>query len=253
MDKALFTAINSIKADKMRQLNSVHEISNVSTTGFKKAFQLTMETNRVDLPGSFTTRYLATPDTLGRVDLTPGVKISTDSPLDIYIEGKGVLGVFNAEGQVAFTRRGDLQVDSEGRLVNGAGKVIASDAGGEIALQPEFLYSISKEGVIYATNPEEEVAEEVEIARLMLRDASDTDLEKMEDGLFKVMGQPPGDFAGTGDTVLVSNRTLEGSSVKTFDILAQMIELERSYEMKINIVKQLSDLGESSSTLMQLA
>ena len=75
----------------------------------------------------------------------------------------------------------------------------------------------------------------------------------MEDGLFKVMGQLPGDFAGTGDPVLVSNRTLEGSSVKTFDILAQMIELERSYEMKINIVKQLSDLGESSSTLMQLA
>ena len=85
MDKALFTAINSIKADKMRQLNSVHEVSNVSTTGFKKAFQLTMETHRVDLPGSFTTRYLATPDTLGRVDLTPGVKISTNSPLDIYI------------------------------------------------------------------------------------------------------------------------------------------------------------------------
>ena len=253
MDKALFTAINSIKADKMRQLNSVHEVSNVSTTGFKKAFQLTMETNRVDLPGSFTTRASATPDTLGRVDLPP-VKISTDSPLDIYIEGKGVLGVFNAEGQVAFTRRGDLQVD-EGRLVNGVGKSyrVQMPVAKSLCSQSSSCTAFLKEGVIYATNPEEEVAEEVEVARLMLRDASETDLEKMEDGLFKVMGQPPGDFAGTGDAVLVSNRTLEGSSVKTFDILAQMIELERSYEMKINIVKQLSDLGESSSTLMQLA
>ncbi|MEK9652506.1 MAG: flagellar basal body rod C-terminal domain-containing protein [Betaproteobacteria bacterium] len=253
MDKAIHTAINSIKADKLKQLNSVHEIANVSTTGFKKAFQLTTETNRVDLPGSYTSRYLLTPNALGRVDLEPGSRISTDSPMDIFVEGKGVLGVFNSEGQIAFTRRGDLQLNSEGVLINGEGRIIASDAGGEITLEPQLIYNISKEGIIYASDPEEEVAEEVEVGRLLLRDASGTDMEKMEDGLFKVMGEQVGDFAGTGDQVFVTNRALEGSSVKTFDILAQMIELERSYEMKINIVKQLSELGESSSTLMQLA
>ena len=86
MDKAIHTAINSIKADKIKQLNSVHEISNVSTTGFKKAFKLTTETSRVDVPGSFTTRYLVAPEMLGRVDLTPGPKLSTNSPLDVYLE-----------------------------------------------------------------------------------------------------------------------------------------------------------------------
>ena len=46
-------------------------------------------------------------------------------------------------------------------------------------MQPELTYNISKEGIIYATNPEEEVAEDVEVARLLLRDASATELEKM--------------------------------------------------------------------------
>lgn len=253
MDKAIHTAINSIKADKIKQLNAVHEISNVSTTGFKRAFKLTTETSRVDVPGSFTTRYLVAPEMLGRVDLTPGPKLSTDSPLDVYLEGNGVLGVLNESGEIAFTRRGDLEVDSDGLLINGEGWTIAAEGGGSITLQPELIYNISKEGIIYATNPEEEVAEEVEVATLLLRDASATELEKMEDGLFKVMGQAPGDFEGTGNQVFVTSRALEGSSVRTFDILTQMIELERSYEMKINIVKQLSDLGESSTTLMQLA
>ena len=106
MDKAIFMAVNSIKADKIKQINAVHEVANVSTVGFKKAFDLTVETFRVDLPGSFTSRFLLTPEELGVVDLTPGSRMATEQPLDIFIEGDGVLGVFNDEGEIAFTRRG---------------------------------------------------------------------------------------------------------------------------------------------------
>ena len=52
MDKAIYMAVNSIKADKIKQINAVHEVANVShCRGFKKAFDLTVETYRVDLPG----------------------------------------------------------------------------------------------------------------------------------------------------------------------------------------------------------
>ena len=162
------------------------------------------------------------------------------------------MGVFRGSGELAFTRRGDLRIDSEGRLVNGENKIIASEGGGEISLEPGYLYKISKTGVIYGSNPEEEVAEEVEFGRILLRDASNVTLEKMADGLFKVEGELPGDFTGGENQIFVTDRALEGSSVKTFDILAQMIELERSYEMKINIVKTLSELGESSNSLMRV-
>ena len=253
MDKAIFMAVNSIKADKIKQINAVHEVSNVSTFGFKKAFDLTVNTYRVDIPGSFTSRYLLTPEELGIVDLQPGSRISTGQPLDIFVEGQGVLGVFNDQGEIAFTRRGDLRVSNDGLLVNGEGRVIVAEGGGEIELQPDLIYRISRDGVIYSSNTEEEVAEDVEVARLLLRDASNTRMEKTTDGLFKVYGAPVGDFEGGENQVRVTSQALEGSSVKTYDVLAQMIEIERSYEMKINIVEQLKELDDSSSTLMQTA
>ena len=40
MDKAAHIAVNSIKTDKIQQINFMHEIANVSTVGFKKAFDL---------------------------------------------------------------------------------------------------------------------------------------------------------------------------------------------------------------------
>ena len=252
MDKGIYTALSSIKADRLKQGNSIHDVSNVSTIGFKKAHETNITTYRVDVPGALTSRYFRTADYLGKVNLEPGTRIATDNDLDIFIEGQGVLGVFNDSGELAFTRRGDLRIDSQDRLVNGENRIISSEDGGDITLEEGFLYKISKEGVIYGSNPEEEIAEEVEFGRLLLRDASNVTLEKMEDGLFKVLGELPGDFVGGENTIYVTDHALEGSSVKTFDVLAQMIELERSYEMKINIVKTLSELGESSNSLMRV-
>ena len=83
-----------------------------------------------------------------------------------------------------------MRVSSNGVLVNGEGRVIAAEGGGQIELQPDLLYRISRDGVIYSSNTEEEVAEDVEVAQLLLRDASNTKLEKTPDGLFKVYGQP---------------------------------------------------------------
>ena len=87
----------------------------------------------------------------------------------------------------------------------------------------------------------------------MLRNAENTILEKMEDGLFKPEGfEQPGDFEGSEGPVYVTTHGLEGSSAKTYDILTRMIELERSFEIKVNIIKELSDLSQDSNTLMQV-
>ena len=253
MDKGVYLAATSIRADKMRQQNQAHEMANLSTIGFKKAFQVTQVTYRVDTDNSLSSRFYKVADTLGRVDLTPGPRISTQNPLDLYIEGEGVLGVFNANGELAFTRRADLRVDGDGILINGEGFTISADGGGEIQLDPALLHKISREGVVYASNPAEEVAEEVEVGRLLLRNASNTQLDKTEDGLFKPLGSyEPRDFDGADETVLVTTHGLEGSSVKSYDLLTRMIEIERSYELKVNIIKELSDMSETSQSLMKV-
>ena len=253
MDKAAHIAVNSIKADKIRQINLLHEMSNVSTVGFKKVFDIYSTTLRVDVEGTYGSRFLVTPAEINRVNLSPGSRITTNNELDIFVEGEGVLGVFNQLGNIAFTRRGDLQVSPDGLLKTGDGFSVADDGGGEIRLATELEYRIAKDGGIYSMNADEEVAEPVFVAQLMLRDASEITMEKMEDGLFKPVGTDAGDFTGGPKEVLVSNYALEGSSVKTYDVLTQMINSERAYEMKINIIKQLRELEESSSSLLQTA
>jgi flagellar basal-body rod protein FlgF len=253
MDKGIYTAAASIRSDKLRQLNQAHEMSNVSSVGFKKAFQISDKTYRVDGENSLSSRFFKTSVSLGHVDLTPGPRIVTQNPLDVFVEGRGVLGVFNDDDQLAFTRRGDLRLDGNGVLVNGEGRTIASDAGGEIQLDLALLHRISKEGVIYATDTSAEIAVDVEVGRLLLRNAIDTDLEKTSDGLFKPSGPAaPADFEGAEEQVFVTPFGLEGSAVKSYDVLTRMIEIERAFEIKINIIKEMSELSQKSTSLMAI-
>ena len=50
MDKGIYAALGSLKADKVKQGNAIHDVSNVSTIGFKKAFEAKVTTYRVDIP-----------------------------------------------------------------------------------------------------------------------------------------------------------------------------------------------------------
>ena len=67
MDKGIYLATTSIKADKLRQQNQAHEMANLSTIGFKKAFQMKNVTYRVDGENSLSSRFYKVADKLGRV------------------------------------------------------------------------------------------------------------------------------------------------------------------------------------------
>ena len=252
MDKGIYTAVGSINAQRKQETNSVHELANVSTIGFKKAYQMALQTYRVDGAG-FKTRFLATNEPTGLVNMTPGSRIATGNATDIYMNDQTVLGVQNEEGQTAFTRRGDIRINQNGELALVTGQLVLNDGGAPIVPPEGQLLNISDEGVIYAIDPEQEVAEPQEIDRLMLRDSSEVQLEKMTDGLFKVAGQPAGDFESGPNLVSISSGQLEGSSANAMETLVEMMNGVRAFEMKMKLVKELGDLGDSNNTLMRLS
>ena len=155
--------------------------------------------------------------------------------------------------QVNFTRRGDLKVNTENELILGSGQRVAGDAGDPIILPANQTISISEEGVVYALDPQQETAEQTEVGRLMLRDASERELVKLENGFFAVDGLPIGDFDTGPNPVSINVGVIEGSTVNAMDIMVEMMNHMRSFEMKIKLVKDLDELGASNSTLMRLA
>ena len=251
MDKGIYTAVGSINAQRLQETNAIHELANVSTVGFKKAYQIALQSYRVDGDG-FKTRFLAANAPSGVVNLTPGSRIATGNAMDIFMNDKTLLGVQNEDGQVAFTRRGDIRVNQNGELSLVTGQLVLDDGGVAIVPPADQILSISDEGVVYAVDPDQEVAEPQEVARLMLRDASDVAMEKMKDGLFKVLGQPAGDFETGPNPVSISSGQLEGSAANAMETMVKMMNGVRSFEMKMKLVKELGDLGDSNNSLMRL-
>ena len=243
MDKSIVTLVSDVQIERAREAHMFHELANVSTLGFKRAFE------------QFTATGDGTDETLGTtlVEMKEGPKIYTGNPLDVYLNNDTVLGVINDDGLVNFTRRGDLKINTQNQLTLGSGKLVASDAGDAIVIPPNQVISISEEGVVYALDPAQEVAEQAEVGRIMLRDASERNLVKLENGLFAVDGLPVGDFDTGPETVSLSVGVVEGSTVSAMEIMVEIMNHMRSFEMKIKLVKDLDELGESNSSLMRLA
>ena len=74
--------------------------------------------------------------------------MQTGNPLDIAMNNSTVLGVQSLEGEVAFTRRGDLRITETGLLETGAGQLVLDDGGNPITVPTDTLISIGADGVV---------------------------------------------------------------------------------------------------------
>ena len=248
MDKSIVTLVSDVRVERAREAHMFHELANVSTAGFKRAFE---QHGTVEVDGVEVTDDSVLSTTL--VEMKEGPKIYTGNPLDIYMNQDTLLGVLDDTGKVNFTRRGDLKVNTENELILGSGQRVAGDAGDPIILPANQTISISEEGVVYALDPQQETAEQTEVGRLMLRDASERELVKLENGFFAVDGLPIGDFDTGPNPVSINVGVIEGSTVNAMEIMVEIMNHMRSFEMKIKLVKDLDELGASNSTLMRLA
>ena len=77
--------------------------------GFKRASFQRAVPAQLDGPG-FAVRFQPLVENrTDIVDLKAGTRIDTGNPLDVALNGQTVMGVLTDQGQLAFTRRGDLQ------------------------------------------------------------------------------------------------------------------------------------------------
>jgi flagellar basal-body rod protein FlgF len=176
----------------------------------------------------------------------------TGRDLDIAMNGQAVLGVTAGDGTLAFTRRGDLHLNSRGVLETGTGALVRGQGGGPITIPAGFRVVINDDGTVYANNPAQAgVVAPVLIDRLMLRDATGTSLERREDGLYQVAGKDPGtDIPANATLLTVTPKTLEGSNVNVMEVMIKLMDQSRSFEQAINVIKQAKDADESGGTMM---
>ena len=253
MDRLVFTSNATIKEQATARQVLVNDLANVSTVGFKSSYDVALQSVKVEGAG-FDTRYQAQTISRDLIRMDPGPIMATGRPMDVAMANSTVLTVQAANGDLAFTRRGDMKVNIQGQLENGSGHLVLGE-GGPITIPPGLMVSINPDGSIYARDPAQVgPAADVLIDRSRLLDVPGDRLGRRPVGLFKVSEKPDGtDIALTQQLPQVIPQALEGSNVSAIEAMTRLIDHSRSFETQIRIIKEMKGLDESGASMMKAA
>jgi flagellar basal-body rod protein FlgF len=116
---------------------------------------------------------------------------------------------------------------------------------------PGFQIFITKDGGVYATDPAQGVGvPPVLVGQLLLRDASNIQLNRREDGLFEPV-EGAGDFASGDQPISVMPEAVEGSNVSAVEVMTRLIDHSRSFEAAMNVIKEAKSIDENGSSMMR--
>lgn len=242
MDKAIYLTMTGAKANLLAQASNSHNLANVTTTGFRADVDRFIS-EPVYGPGH-ASRVYSDGETVG-YNSENGTLQQTGRNLDIGIASEGWIAVLAENGEEAYTRRGDLKVQSDGLLVNGSGQVVLGDAG-PISIPPNEELIIGYDGTI-TIKPIGGGIEQAVIDRILLVSDDGVRMEKGLDGLFRTAdGQP---LPPDGDVKLFSGM-LESSNVNAVEAMVRMIEYARNYEAQVGFFQELERMDSASAKLL---
>jgi flagellar basal-body rod protein FlgG len=230
-----------------------NNLANVSTIGFKKD-RLEFEDLLYQIrrqPGAATGEDSMLPSGL---QLGSGVRTVstqkmfhtgdmqiTDQPFDVAINGRGFLQVTMPNGDIGYTRNGELHLDGENRLVTSEGYLIEP----AITLPEQVInFSVGGNGEVSVTvagdpNP-------VELGQLELADfVNPQGLQAVGQNLFietAASGAPIIGIAGEEGRGIIKQGMLEGSNVNAVEELVDMITTQRAYEMNSKVISTADEM-----------
>jgi flagellar basal-body rod protein FlgG len=166
---------------------------------------------------------------------------TTSQPLDVAISGNGFLQVRRPNGEPAYTRAGQLQVDSNGVLVNAQG----------LPLVPQITVpnnatsiTIGENGMVSATIPG--TTTPAELGQLTLTSfVNPTGLLALGENLFQETAASGAANEGRpGDAAFGKLRqgALEGSNVQVVEEMVDMIAAQRTYEMNTKVLSAADNM-----------
>jgi len=227
------------------QTANSHNLANASTTGFRadmSAFQ-----SRAVAGSGYASRVYATNGTTGW-DSTVGAQVSTGRELDVAVQGDGFIAVQARDGREAYTRAGDLRIDPNGQLLNGAGLAVLGD-GGPISVPPNTSLAIAPDGTISIVPLGQGPETTASIGRMKLVNAPREQLDRGEDGLFRMRD---GTDLPPDANLRVGSGVLESSNVNAAQSMVNMIELARNFELQVKAIRTAEDNGAASAQLLRV-
>ena len=252
MNPAMWISKTGVQAQDAKLQAIANNLANVNTVGFKRDrvvfedlhYQVDAQpgaqsadntvSNGVQLGNG--TRLVGTQKVF-----TNGSLQTTSQQLDVAISGNGFLQVRRPNGDAAFTRAGQLQIDANGTLVNAQG----------LPLVPQITVpnnataiTIAENGTVSATIPGQ--AAPAEIGALTLTGfVNPAGLLALGENLFSetaASGAPTEGRPGDGALGKLKQGALEGSNVQVVEEMVDMIAAQRTYEMNTKVLSAADNM-----------
>ena len=247
MHPALWVSKTGLSAQDTKMTTISNNLANVNTTGFKRdraVFQdLLYQVNRQ--PGGLSTENSELPSGL---QLGTGVRVVgttkqfsqgnlevTEQPLDMAVNGRGFMQILLPDGQIAYTRDGQFQLNADGDIVNPDGYTLEPNIN-----VPENATNITigKDGTVTAVVDDQ--AAPVNLGEITLVDfINPQGLQAIGNNLYKATnasGDPAEGEPGIGGLGTVEQGMVESSNVEVVEELVGMITTQRAYEMNSKVV-----------------
>lgn len=244
---SLWVAKTGLSAQDMNLTTISNNLANVSTTGFKRdraEFEDLLYQIRRQ-PGGQSSQDSELPSGL---QLGTGVRIAgtqkiftegslqtTEQPLDMAINGRGFFQILLPDGNIAYTRDGSFQLNSDGQVVNSQGFPLEP----AIVLPPEVrTFTVGEDGTVsvkVAGTPQPQI-----LGNIQTTDFTNyAGLEAIGNNLFletASSGAPQVGTPGLNGLGSVLQNTLENSNVSVVEELVNMITTQRAYEMNSKVI-----------------
>lgn len=230
----------------LAQVARSNNLANINTTGFKAEYAQARSMPVYYGAGQPTRAYALT-ENQGS-NFRHGAMIETGRDLDIAIEREGFIAVQALDGQEAYTRAGSLHVDALGVLRNGSGLPVMGN-GGPIAVPVAEKIDVAIDGSITIVPLGAGANETAVVDRIRLVNPDTQQLQKGEDGLFR-MRDPEAEVVEDASVRVISG-FIEGSNVNAVEELVGVLSLSRQYEMQVKIMQTAQENSEASARLLQ--
>ena len=249
MDRMVQTALSSITGLKDLKFDLANNLANANVPGFRR-----------DLPNEGSAGFLSTLnqatarifplETGGRIFSNEiGQLDNTGVETDVAMLNGSYLFIQPADGEVALSRRGDLGVDTQNRLVDGVGNLVLSDGLQPIVLPPFSALKFSDNGEVLVRQPGAMPGEFTSVGFLGSTSALSGDLTKSLDGKIRKLD---GSVPDPDQTGLFAQGVLEGSNVNAIEEMVFNMDMQRQFEINVKLIKQAEEIDKAGTKLMSL-
>ncbi len=253
MEPALWVSKTGLDAQNTNVSVIANNLANVSTVSYKKGraiFEDLLYQN-IRQPGAASSQNTNIPSGLmlgtgvrmvaTQKDFDQGSLLNTENQLDVAIQGRGFFQVLLPDGNLAFSRAGNFQLDNTGQLVTPNGYVIQPaitipEGARSITIGDDGTVSASLTG---QTSP-------TQVGNIQTNDfINPAGLEPLGENLYIVTiasGAPTAGTPGTNGLGTLRQGALEPSNVNVVEELVGMIEAQRAYEMNAKSIETVDQM-----------